>query len=214
VTAERVVVLRHGRTDHNHTGIWQGQLDVPLDEVGRLQAKLAAQLLRELEPAAIVSSDLTRAWETAEILAAATGLPITADPRLREIDVGRWAGCTPEEILAAGDGELLASWRRGDDVPAGGAERPSELGRRGAEALREHVDALAGGLLVVVAHGALIRTSVLTLLGMRQDRWQGLGPLANCAWGVLIPRQPWWRLLAWGLSVPDADEAARRALAV
>jgi broad specificity phosphatase PhoE len=214
VTAERVIVLRHGRTDHNHTGIWQGQLDVPLDEVGRLQAKTAAQVLRELEPAAIVSSDLARAWETAEVLAAATGLPVSADPRLREIDVGRWSGRTVEEIVAAGDGEVLAAWRRGVDVPAGGAERPSELGRRGAAALREHAEALGEGVLLVVAHGALIRTSVLTLLGVQQDRWQGLGGLANCAWAVLAPRQPWWRLLAWGLTVPDADEPARRRQAV
>jgi glucosyl-3-phosphoglycerate phosphatase len=214
VSAERVVVLRHGRTDHNHVGIWQGQLDARLDEVGRLQAKAAAHVLRELEPAAIVSSDLARAWETAEALATATGLPITADPRLREIDVGRWAGRTSEEIVAAGDGDVLAGWRRGDDVAAGGAERPSELGRRGATALREHADTLAGGVLVVVAHGALIRTSVLTLLGIQQDRWQGLGSLANCAWGVLTPGQPWWRLRMWGLTVPDGDEAARPVPAV
>jgi glucosyl-3-phosphoglycerate phosphatase len=211
VTAESVVVLRHGRTDHNHTGIWQGQLDVPLDEVGRLQAKAAAQALRELEPAAIVSSDLARAWETADVLAAATGLPVTADPRLREIDVGRWAGRTVEEIVAAGDGEVLAGWRRGEDVAVGGAERPSHLGRRGAAALREHAEALDGGVLVAVAHGALIRTSVLTLLGVQQDRWQGLGSLANCAWAVLAPRQPRWRLVAWGLTAPDADDPARRA---
>jgi broad specificity phosphatase PhoE len=213
VTAERAVVLRHGRTDHNHTGIWQGQLDVPLDEVGRLQAKAAAQALHELGPAAIVSSDLARAWETAEVLAAATGLPVTADPRLREIDVGRWAGRTVEEIVAAGDGELLAGWRRGEDVAVGGAERPSQLGRRGAAALGEHAEALDDGVLVVVAHGALIRTSVLTLLGVQQDRWQGLGSLGNCAWGVLAPRQPWWRLVAWRLTAPDADDPARRAQA-
>jgi broad specificity phosphatase PhoE len=211
VTAERVVVLRHGRTDHNHIGVWQGQLDVPLDEIGRLQAKAAAQALRELEPAAIVSSDLARAWETAEVLAAATGLPIAADPRLREIDVGRWAGRTSQEVVAAGDGEVLAGWRRGDDVAVGGGERPSQLGRRGAAALRAHAGDLGAGVLVVVAHGALIRTSVLTLLGVQQDRWKGLGPLANCAWGVLAPRQPWWRLLLWGLSAAGVEEAARPA---
>jgi glucosyl-3-phosphoglycerate phosphatase len=211
VTAERVVVLRHGRTTHNHVGIWQGQLDVPLDQVGRLQAKAAAQVLREFDPAAIVSSDLARAWETAGVLGAAMSLPITADPRLREIDVGRWEGLTAKEIVAAGDGEVLAGWRRGDDVALGGAERPSELGRRGAAALREHAEALSDGVLVVVAHGALIRTSVLTLLGVEQDRWQGLGSLDNCSWGVLWPRRPWWRLLSWGLSAADAEGAARRA---
>jgi broad specificity phosphatase PhoE len=211
VTAERVVVLRHGRTTHNHAGIWQGQLDVPLDEVGRLQAKAAAQVLREFDAAAIVSSDLARAWETAGILGAAMGLPVTVESRLREIDVGRWKGLTAEEIVAAGDGEVLAGWRRGDDVAVGGAERPSELGRRGAAALREHAEALSDGVLVVVAHGALIRTSVLTLLGLEQERWQGLGSLDNCTWGVLAPRRPWWRLLSWGLSAAGAEGSTHRA---
>jgi glucosyl-3-phosphoglycerate phosphatase len=205
VTAERVVVLRHGRTASNHTRTWQGQLDVPLDEVGRLQAKGAVQVLRELGPAAIVSSDLARAWDTANVLGAALDLPVTADPRLREIDVGRWAGRTAEEIVAAGDGEVLASWRRGDDVAVGGAERPSGLGRRGAAALREHADTMSAGVLVVVAHGALIRASVLTLLGVQQDRWQCLGSLGNCAWGVLAPGRPWWRLLQWGLTTADGE---------
>jgi glucosyl-3-phosphoglycerate phosphatase len=200
VTAERVVVLRHARTGYNHTGTWQGQRDVPLDEVGRLQAKAAAQALRELEPAAIVSSDLVRAWDTAELIAIATGLQLAADPRLREIDVGRWEGLTAQEITAAGDGDLLAAWRRGDDVAVGGAERPSQLGRRGAQALRDHADVLDGGVLLVVAHGALIRASTLMLLGIEQDRWQLLGSLSNCSWGVLAPREASWRLLMWGLS--------------
>jgi probable phosphoglycerate mutase len=199
----RIHLVRHGRTVMNRQVRFRGRRDVPLDEVGRLQAKGAAHVLRELEPAAIVSSDLARAWDTAQVLGAALDLPVTADPRLREIDVGRWAGRTAEEIVAAGDGEVLAGWRRGDDVPVGGAERPSELGRRGATALREHAETMSVGVLVVVAHGALIRASVLTLLGVEQDRWQGLGSLGNCAWGVLAPRRPWWRLLQWGLTAAD-----------
>jgi glucosyl-3-phosphoglycerate phosphatase len=208
VTAQRVVVLRHGRTGHNHTRIWQGQLDVPLDEVGRLQAKAAARALRELEPAAIVSSDLSRASATADVLAAVTGLRVILDPRLREVDAGRWEGLSGEEIVAAGDGDVLAGWRRGDDVAVGGAERPSDLGRRGAAALLDHAEALDGGTLVVVAHGAVLRTGVLTLLGVEQGRWQGLGSLENGAWGTLAPRRPWWRLLTWGLIAPEADAAA------
>ena len=208
MTARRVVVLRHGRTAHNHTRTWQGQLDVPLDEVGLLQAKVAAKALLDLEPTAIVSSDLRRASQTADALAGATGLPVILDHRLREIDAGRWEGLTTEQIVAAGDGDVLAGWRRGEDVAVGGVERPSDLGRRGGAALLEHADALDGGTLVVVAHGAVLRTGVLTLLGVEQGRWQGLGSLDNCAWGTLVPLRPWWRLLTWGLTAPGARAAA------
>jgi probable phosphoglycerate mutase len=204
VTAGRVVVLRHGRTGHNLRHIWQGQLDVPLDDVGTAQAKAAAEVLAPLRPAAVVSSDLVRAAATADAVAAAAGLPVERDPRLREIDVGRWEGLTRDEIAAAGDADLLAAWRRGDDVPLGGAERPSDLGRRGAVALAEHAAALDGGTLLVVAHGALLRAAVLTLLGVEQPRWTMLAGLPNCGWGVLEPGDPAWRLVGWGLTAPDA----------
>jgi probable phosphoglycerate mutase len=207
VTAARVVVLRHGRTSHNARRTWQGQLDTPLDEVGLLQAKAAAEALRELRPAAIVTSDLQRASATAAVLAETCGVRAVPDARLRELDVGAWAGLTRDEIVEAGWGDDLDAWRRGEDFAVGGAERPSELARRGSEALREHAEALDGGVLVAVAHGAVLRTSVLTLLGVRQDRWQSLASLENCAWGVLTPRRPTWRLVAWGLTAPEQRDA-------
>jgi glucosyl-3-phosphoglycerate phosphatase len=203
VTADRVVVLRHGRTTHNARRTWQGQLDTPLDEVGVLQAKAAAEVLRTLRPEAIVTSDLQRASATAEAVAQATGVVAATDPRLRELDVGAWAGLTRDEIVACGWGDELDAWRRGDDLAVGGAERPSELARRGAEALVDHAETLNGGVLVVVAHGAVLRTAVLTLLGIDQGHWQSLASLENGAWGLLTPRRPTWRLVAWGLSARD-----------
>ncbi len=207
MTADRVVVLRHGRTAHNARRTWQGQLDSPLDAVGLRQADAAAQVLRELPPAAIVTSDLVRASATAAAVSAASGVPVTPDPRLRELDVGAWSGLTRGEIVAAGWGEQLDAWRRGDDLAVGGAERPSELARRGAAALTDHAEALDGGVLVAVAHGAVLRTSVLTLLGVEQGRWQSLASLENCAWGVLTPRHSAWRLVAWGLTAPEERDA-------
>jgi broad specificity phosphatase PhoE len=207
VSAARVVVLRHGRTGHNLRHLWQGQLDIPLDEAGARQARAVGRVLAALEPAAVVSSDLIRASATAEIVAAAAGLPVTLDKRLREVNAGRWQGLDRDEITAAGDGEVLAAWRRGEDVPLGGAERPSELGRRGAEALLEHAAALDGGTLVVVAHGALLRVAVLTVLGLEQPRWTLLAGLGNCGWGVVQPAEPTWRLLSWGLTPPEPDAA-------
>jgi broad specificity phosphatase PhoE len=208
VTAARVVVLRHGRTGHNLQHIWQGQLDVPLDEVGVRQSNVVAEAVATFEPAAVVASDLVRASATAQAVADVHGLPLRLDERLREVDVGRWQGLTRHEITAAGDGELLAAWRRGEDVALGGAERPSQLGRRGAAALLEHAAALDDGTLVVVAHGAVLRAAVLTVLGLEQPRWGLLAGLPNAGWGVVQPGERTWRLLAWGLTVLDKKPRA------
>jgi broad specificity phosphatase PhoE len=208
VTAARVAVLRHGRTGHNLRRVWQGQLDVPLDQVGVRQSQVAAGVLAELEPVAIVASDLVRASATAQAVADVHGLPVKLDERFREVDAGRWQGLTRDEIIAAGDGDLLAAWRRGEDVALGGAERPSELGRRGAAALLEHAAALDGGTLVVVAHGAVLRAAVLTLLGLEQPRWTLLAGLPNCGWGLVQPGEPTWRLHAWGLTASDHEPGA------
>jgi probable phosphoglycerate mutase len=201
MTAARVVCWRHGRTAHNHGGVWQGQLDIPLDDVGRGQADDAAGAIGDSlalgEPLSIVSSDLARARATAAALAAVTtavtAVEVRLDRRLREINAGRWQGMTRAEIVEAGMGEDLAAWRRGEDVRVGGGERRSEVARRGAAALREHAEALDGGTLVVVAHGGLLRGSILDMLGLPGERWDLLGGLGNAHWAELSPgRQPIW----------------------
>jgi len=107
VSAGRVVVLRHGRTGHNLRHVWQGQLDVPLDEVGIRQSQLAARVVAALDPVAVVTSDLVRASATAQVVADVHGLPLKVDERLREVDAGRWQGLTRDEIIAAGDKALV-----------------------------------------------------------------------------------------------------------
>ena len=89
MTVGRVLLWRHGRTAANASFRLQGQIDVPLDEVGRWQARTAAAtLVARYEPTAIVSSDLTRAQETAAHLSRSTGLPVVTDERLRERGFG------------------------------------------------------------------------------------------------------------------------------
>src|SRR5690348_1398191 len=93
-----LLLARHGETDWNREGRWQGHADVALNDRGREQAReLATQLVNEPIDA-IVSSDLRRAHETALIIAEVKRLPVATDAGLREIDVGSWSGLTPEEI--------------------------------------------------------------------------------------------------------------------
>ena len=93
-----ILLVRHGETDWNLERRWQGHIDRPLNDVGRAQARALADRLDSEPFAAVYSSDLARARETAEIVAAAHGLPVHLDPRLREADVGEWSGLTADEI--------------------------------------------------------------------------------------------------------------------
>ena len=151
MTATAVYLLRHGRTASNASGTWQGQADVPLDDVGRHEATLAGQALRDLAPARVVSSDLVRAAETARALGAVVGLEPELDPRLREVAAGQWEGLTRTEIEERWPEELALEVRRGR--PDRWRRADQRGGARFAGALREHA-AGTDGVLVLVGHGA------------------------------------------------------------
>ena len=98
MTLRRIILLRHGQTDYNVEGRMQGHLDSHLTTAGHDQAAVAAPVLAELAPDRIVSSDLRRAVDTAEVVGSACGLPVKFDARLRETHLGRWQGQTVAEI--------------------------------------------------------------------------------------------------------------------
>ena len=113
-TARRVVLWRHGQTVWNAENRFQGQIDVPLDEVGVQQAGRAARLLAALSPDLIVSSDLRRAVDTAAVLADILGQSVLVDAGLRETYAGEWEGQIAQVILATdGDAYSGVAARRG-----------------------------------------------------------------------------------------------------
>ena len=184
--ARHVLLLRHGRTSWNAEERFQGQTDVDLDDVGRAQASRAARLLARLHPDVLVTSDLRRARDTAAALAGVTGLPVEADPRLRETYAGSWQGMTSTEIDAAHGAERQA-WRSGQDVrPGVDGELRHEVGDRVAKAVREYADRLVPGqLLVAVSHGGAISSGLQTLLGVPRSGWPVVSGLNNCHWSLL-----------------------------
>jgi broad specificity phosphatase PhoE len=152
-----LVLIRHAESAWNAAGRWQGHADPPLSPAGREQAERLAAELAGLRLAAVVSSDLARALETARIVAGPHGLAPAPDPRLRELDVGRWSGLRREEILRL-DPEALARFSAGDpDARAGGGESRRELSHRVHDALAEAAAAFAGRRIAVVAHLGVIR---------------------------------------------------------
>ena len=193
--ARHVLLLRHGRTSWNAEERFQGQTDVDLDDVGRAQASRAARLLARLHPDVLVTSDLRRARDTAAALAGVTGLPVEADPRLRETYAGSWQGMTSTEIDAAHGAERQA-WRSGQDVrPGVDGELRHEVGDRVAKAVREYADRLVPGqLLVAVSHGGAISSGLQTLLGVPRTSWPVVSGLNNCHWSLLREHGERWVL--------------------
>ena len=93
-----LLLARHGETDWNREGRWQGHADISLNERGREQARALAKQLSGVAFDVIYASDLVRAHETALIVAEERRMPVHTDAGLREIDVGGWSGLTPDEI--------------------------------------------------------------------------------------------------------------------
>ena len=200
------MLWRHGQTVWNAERRFQGQSDIPLDEAGQAQAERAARLLAALRPDLIVSSDLSRAAQTAAPLSRLTGLEVTLDKDLRERSGGCWEGLTDTEIRTRYPVEH-ANWTPPDGEPSAlVADRVAGALLRVAEAVLARGDApqtpregsepgFATGLAVVVSHGAALRLGMSRLLGMPEELFGVLGPLSNCSWSVLGRRYGRWRLV-------------------
>ena len=181
----RIVLWRHGRTAWNSINRFQGQEDVPLDEVGLDQVRRAAQTLIGLKPTKIVSSDLERARVTAESLATLAGLNVLTDPDLRETFAGVWQGLTRTEIIERFPQEF-AAWGGDSDIRPGGGETRLEVADRVTRAIEKALqDIPANGTLVVASHGGALRAGLGRLLGLAPAQWAALGVLANAQWTVL-----------------------------
>ena len=205
----RLVVLRHGQTESNAKGIWQGQLDHELSQVGHEQARAAAAAIASLRPSRVVSSDLARAHVTAqEVAAASGGLPVTTDPRWREIHAGGWQGLTAAQVYAEypEDAEKLVT---GEDFKRGGhGESLADVAERTRAALDELTASMDPGECVVIAtHGVTGRSLAAELVGLDQSTaWRVLGGFGNCHWAVLedgatsMTGRSGWRITQWNAS--------------
>lgn len=158
-----LLLARHGETAWNAARRLQGHSDIPLTDVGRGQARALAARLADAGIAAIWTSDLSRAGETGEIIAAALGLPAPAtDPALRERNYGVFEGLTRDECLAR-DPDAWNAWTWETGAPPGG-EPGTEATARLTRAL-DRIAATGGGPALVVSHGAVIRLYLMSILG-------------------------------------------------
>ncbi len=195
LSVRRLVIWRHGRTEWNAEGRFQGQMDPPLDQEGRNQAVRTAPHLVAggLSPddTVVVSSDLTRAAETAATLTALLGVPLLLDERLREHGMGSWEGLTRDDV-AQRFPDQYADWTAGRPVVGRGGEEPAAVAERALAAL---ADLPAAASAVVVTHGGTAGRLLERLLELSPDHRRVFGPLGNCAWSELVVHGARWRLM-------------------
>ncbi len=166
----RLLLVRHAETAWNRERRYQGRTDTPLSDAGRAQAERAARALGSSGLAAVYSSPLQRARETAEAIARPHNLAVRVEAAFGEIHFGRWEGLTLEEARAL-DPAFYDKWLDAPDsvVPPGG-EPVGELRARavaGLEALRrEHAEAT----VCLVTHSMVARILIIEALGLPLER--------------------------------------------
>jgi len=167
----KLILVRHGETVWNVQARAQGHQDSPLTDRGREQSRRAAERLARLPIAAVYSSDVARAQQTGELIAAPHGLAVRPRPDLRERCYGVLEGLTLEEA-AERDSGWLEAWRadRLRRAPPEGETQP-ELCRRVMAALHEIAKHHLGDTVVVATHGGPIKSAVFDVLQIPVSSW-------------------------------------------
>jgi broad specificity phosphatase PhoE len=175
----RVFVARHGETEWNREGRWQGQGGPGLNQTGREQAATLAARLAALKLDALYTSDLARAIETAEIVAAATGLIAIADAGLREVDVGDWRGLTREQV-AHSHPNGYRRWLQGEAGWSGG-ETYEQMHARAVAAVAAIVAGATGERIAIISHGGAVRALAANAVGLPKHDRLRIDGARNCS---------------------------------
>ena len=207
--ATRLILIRHGETAWNRATRIQGHTDIPLSALGLAQAERVAEALADEPLAAVYSSDLSRASQTAEAVARRQGLSVQIDVGLRERAFGRFEGLSWDEI-AQNYPEDSTRWRKREpDFAVGGGESLVTFSARCLAAARRAAAAHPGQNIAVVAHGGVLdclyRAATRTALDAPRS-WQ----LGNATVNRLLATPEGFTLVGWnddrhltGLSADD-----------
>jgi broad specificity phosphatase PhoE len=194
VTTE-LIVVRHGESTFNRDRRWQGQSqDALLSDLGWRQAACVADAVTGVAARALFSSDLTRSMQTAVPLAAATGLPIIPDVRLREIDAGRWTNRLTDEVLRE-EADRVAAWNQSPattSLPDG--EGLAQAQQRILAFVGAQVPPYEGQTVIVATHGAILQTLMAAAQGLSLEQLWLKTPVANGG----IVRMEWEPGPNWG----------------
>ena len=162
----KVIFIRHGQTEWNVTGRYQGQSDVQLSEEGRQQAVKLAENFPVEKVDAIYASDLQRAMVTAETIAKRFGLSVQAEPAFRELSFGDWEGLTYQQIVDKWEDAMANFLQHPDILEIPGGESFPAVQQRAVTRLNELIEKHDEQTIVIVAHGAVLRTMLAAALHM------------------------------------------------
>lgn len=195
MTLQHLVLWRHGESEYNAGARMQGQLDPPLTPRGGDQAEHAATELAALGPDALLSSDLSRAADTAAYLQQRCGRAVSLDARLRETHLGLWQGRTTAEVEACWPG-LIEAWRGHPAWEPPGGESRIRVADRAAQ-LVDELDRDGPETAVLCTHGGLIAGLTPLLLGVPVVAWMAFPPVGNAHWATLRRHGTGWRLASY-----------------
>lgn len=173
----RLILVRHGQSEANASGIVQGRLDFGLSELGALQARLTAERLKDEAVDRILTSPLKRAADTARVIAEIKGMLAEPEPALMEYDIGAASGLTGPEIRERYP-EVTSAFAYG--------RRPAFPGEEGRDAFAARLGALlatiepANQTVVAVAHGGVVSALCQLIMGLDLNR-PGMFNVANCS---------------------------------
>lgn len=162
----KIVFIRHGQTEWNITGKYQGQTNVPLSEEGVRQAQKLAENFPLERLDAVHASDLDRAMVTAGCVAARFGLEVQPEAAFRELSFGEWEGLTYEEIVSRWPDAMENFLQQPDRLSIPSGESFRDLQARAVARVQELICQYDGKIIAVVAHGGILRTILCHALHM------------------------------------------------
>jgi probable phosphoglycerate mutase len=194
--ATRIIAIRHGETAWNVDSRIQGHLDIPLNDVGRAQAARAAAALADESVQAIYSSDLLRAFETAQAIAQTLAQPVLTHKGLRERDFGVFQGRTFTEVEADAPEQAMRWRKREPDFTPEGGESLNMFRDRIVQTANALASAHLGQQIVLVAHGGVMDVLYRAATGQSVQAprtWQ----LSNAAINRLLWTPDGFTLVGW-----------------
>ena len=194
----RAIIIRHGETEWNLAGRYQGQLDSPLTARGIAQAEAVAKRLAVVNFDAIVSSDLTRAVRTGDIIAGQhPGTPRLIDAGLRERNFGMLSGYTKEEAIAKYPDVEKGYLSHDPDYRIPEGESLRDLCKRASKAINALADKYPDGTLCIVTHGGTLGQFLRYVLGIPLNHKRAY-KFVNCAYTEFTREDGHWLLHTWG----------------
>ncbi|MDH7480916.1 MAG: histidine phosphatase family protein [Armatimonadota bacterium] len=184
----RIYLVRHGEVEFNRANAYIGSTDLPLNEIGRQQAHLLADYLANKNISSVYSSNLSRAVETAQVLAKRLGVPINLIPELRELNYGEWEGVPESEVESRFSNLYHMYLENPLKVRIPGGEKVQDLIDRAWPAFLQVAEKCIHSNALIVAHKCINRVLICLILGIDPNNYRLIGQ-GNAAVNVIEVRQ-------------------------